>query len=380
MTDETQTVFQRLDRLNILTWERKQEDIDRPDHQALLRGLERSANASFGQGVYIAAKAELHTDRLVMGAQSWIAGYAIVRGDIELGENVSINPYACLSGRVKIGNGARIASHVSIVGFNHGFDDTDTPIYRQPLTSLGIDIGDDVWIGANAVVLDGVKIGRGAIIAAGAVVAKDVPALAVAGGVPARVLKYRGEKADTPKVPETDRLLRELGEEIAGDWLAAIRSYDEGAPIVQPMHPDMRSKTPGICVMLSRSPQPSGSKRPPSTSKEPWLAFMLCRIPKQDCFSLPTAALHRRRNRTQRSSTIFWLSDMRSNVLAPPRNSRLLSWRRCVPTPSFFFWKNSPGKTGHGIAALLSTPSPPRFISTGATSYPATISPYYLAG
>jgi len=228
MTDETQTVFQRLDRLNILTWERKQEDIDRPDHQALLRGLERSANASFGQGVYIAAKAELHTDRLVMGAQSWIAGYAIVRGDIELGENVSINSYACLSGRVKIGNGARIASHVSIVGFNHGFDDTDTPIYRQPLTSLGIDIGDDVWIGANAVVLDGVKIGRGAIIAAGAVVAKDVPALAVAGGVPARVLKYRGEKADTPKVPETDRLLRELGEEIAGDWLAAIRSYDEG--------------------------------------------------------------------------------------------------------------------------------------------------------
>ncbi|MGE8582267.1 MAG: acyltransferase, partial [Agrobacterium tumefaciens] len=71
MTDETQTVFQRLDRLNILTWERKQEDIDRPDHQALLRGLERSANASFGQAVYIAAKAELHTDRLVMGAQSW---------------------------------------------------------------------------------------------------------------------------------------------------------------------------------------------------------------------------------------------------------------------------------------------------------------------
>lgn len=228
MTDETTTVSQRQDRLNILTWERKQEDIDSPDHQARLRGLERLANARFGQGVYIAAKAEIFTDRLVMGAQSWIAGHAIVRGDIELGENVSVNPYACLSGKVTVGNGARIASHVSIVGFNHGFDDTDTPIYRQPLTSLGIDIGDDVWIGANAVVLDGVKIGRGAIIAAGAVVAKDIPAMAVAGGVPARVLKYRGGKAATLKPPETDRLLRELGEEIAGDWLAAIRSYDEG--------------------------------------------------------------------------------------------------------------------------------------------------------
>lgn len=227
MTDDTSGVSQKPNRLNILTWERKQEDIDSPNHQTRLRGLERSANAIFGQGVYIADKAEVHTDRLLMGAQSWIAGYAIVRGDIELGENVSINPYACLSGKVKIGNGVRIASHVSIVGFNHGFDDIETPIYRQPLTSLGIEIGDDVWIGANAVVLDGVKIGRGAIIAAGAVIAKDVPAMAIAGGVPARVLRYRGEKATAPKLTEPDRLLQKLGGEIADDWLAAIRSYGE---------------------------------------------------------------------------------------------------------------------------------------------------------
>ena len=226
MTDEAPSVYQRPDRLNILTWERKQEDIDNPDHQARLRGLERSANAVFGQGVYIAARAEVYTDRLLMGAQSWIAGYAIVRGDIELGENVSINPYACLSGKVTIGNGVRIASHVSIVGFNHGFDDIDTPIYRQPLTSLGIEIGDDVWIGANAVVLDGVKIGRGAIIAAGATVVKDIPAMAIAGGVPARVLRYRGENPAASNLPETERLLRKFGEEIAGDWLVAIRSYE----------------------------------------------------------------------------------------------------------------------------------------------------------
>ncbi|TKV72252.1 acyltransferase [Rhizobium sp. AU243] len=227
MTDDTPGVSQRPDRLNILTWERKQEDIASLNHQTRLRGLERSANAVFGQGVYIADKAEVHTDRLLMGAQSWIAGYAIVRGDIELGENVSINPYACLSGKVTIGNGVRIASHVSIVGFNHGFDDIETPIYRQPLTSLGIEIGDDVWIGANAVVLDGVKIGRGAIIAAGAVVAKDIHAMAIAGGVPARVLRYRGEKTAAPKVTKPDGLLQELGKEIADDWLAAIRSYGE---------------------------------------------------------------------------------------------------------------------------------------------------------
>ncbi|MBA4774966.1 MULTISPECIES: acyltransferase [Agrobacterium] len=227
MTDEVSSFSQRSDRLNILTWERKQEDIDGPDHQARLRGLKRSANTVFGQGVYIAAKAEVHTDRLLMGAYSWIAGYAIVRGDIELGDNVSINPYACLSGKVTIGNGVRIASHVSIVGFNHGFDDIETPIHRQPLTSLGIEIGDDVWIGANAVVLDGVKIGRGAVVAAGAVVAKDIPAMAIAGGVPARVLRYRGKKAAAPTLMEPDSPLRELGKEIADDWLAAIRSYGE---------------------------------------------------------------------------------------------------------------------------------------------------------
>ncbi|MGP4673887.1 acyltransferase [Agrobacterium salinitolerans] len=227
MTDEVSSFSQRSDRLNILTWERKQEDIDGPDHQARLRGLKRSANTVFGQGVYIAAKAEVHTDRLLMGAYSWIAGYAIVRGDIELGDNVSINPYACLSGKVTIGNGVRIASHVSIVGFNHGFDDIETPIHRQPLTSLGIEIGDDVWIGANAVVLDGVKIGRGAVVAAGAVVAKDIPAMAIAGGVPARVLRYRGKKAAAPTLMEPDSPLRELGKEIADDWLVAIRSYGE---------------------------------------------------------------------------------------------------------------------------------------------------------
>ncbi len=229
MTDEAPTMCQRSDRLNIVTWERKQEDIDNPEHQVRLNRLKHSANAHFGLGVYIAAKAEVHTDRLVMGAQSWIAGYAIVRGDIELGENVSINPYACISGKVRIRNGVRIASHVSIVGFNHGFDDIDTPIYRQPLTSLGIEIGDDVWIGANAVVLDGVKIGRGAIIAAGAAVAKDIPAMAIAAGVPARVLKYRGEQTQAVKPTETENLLREIGEKIAGDWRAVIRSYEKGS-------------------------------------------------------------------------------------------------------------------------------------------------------
>ncbi|WP_083638650.1 acyltransferase [Rhizobium oryziradicis] len=214
------------DRLNFLTWERKAADINAPEHQARLKALEAHAGASFGPGTYIAEHAAIHTQRLIMGAQSWIAGHALVRGDVEMGDDVSINAYACLSGKVRLGHGVRIASHVSIVGFNHGFEDLQTPIYRQPLTTLGIHIDDDVWIGANAVVLDGVTIGKGAIIAAGAVVAKDVPAYAIAAGVPARVVRMR-QQASPLQSPETraEIALRKLDAIALADWRAVLSHH-----------------------------------------------------------------------------------------------------------------------------------------------------------
>ena len=74
---------------------------------------------------------------------------------------------------------------------NHNYARTDIPIYRQGETSKGIVIEDDVWIGARVTILDGVRVGGGSIIAAGAVVSKDVEPFSVVGGVPARVLKSR---------------------------------------------------------------------------------------------------------------------------------------------------------------------------------------------
>lgn len=214
-------------RLDFLTWERRLSDIQGESHRKRLRDLEAYAGASFAEGAFIAEHANIHTDRLVVGAGSWIAGHALVRGDVEIGENVSVNPYACLSGKLRIGNGVRIASHVSIVGFNHGFDDLDTPIYRQPLTSTGIVIGDDVWIGANAVLLDGITIGPGAIIAAGAVVAKDVAAYAIVGGVPARVVRMRGKAAAPVESPQaiTERQLRAFDQTAREDWRAVLNQY-----------------------------------------------------------------------------------------------------------------------------------------------------------
>ena len=197
---------ERRARLQFLTWERQQADIEAPEHRARQARLQRGAGARFHPSAYVASEAAIFTSHLVLGAQSWIAGHALVRGDVEFGAHCTVNPYAMISGKVRCGDGVRIASHVSIVGFNHGFDDPESPIHTQPHQSLGITIGDDVWVGANAVVVDGVRVGRGAVIAAGAVVSKDVPEMAVVAGVPAKVVRYRGQAARRDEMAELERL------------------------------------------------------------------------------------------------------------------------------------------------------------------------------
>tara|TARA_R110002020_G_scaffold158286_3_gene341414 strand:+ start:974 stop:2605 length:1632 start_codon:yes stop_codon:yes gene_type:complete len=193
-------------RLQFLTWDRTPEDIASPAHRARLARLEVTAGGSFADSAYVAAEAAIFTSHLVVGEHSWIAGHALVRGDVEFGAHSTVNAYAMISGKVRCGDGVRIASHVTIVGFNHGFDDPSTPIHTQKHESLGIVIEDDVWIGANAVVLDGVTIGKGAVIAAGAVISRDVPPLAIMGGVPARVLRYRGRSSKGDSVAALGRL------------------------------------------------------------------------------------------------------------------------------------------------------------------------------
>ncbi len=204
----------RRQRLQFLTWDRTAEDIVSPDHQARVENLRIHAGAIIDPTAYIAAEAAIFTTRLALGEQSWIAGHALVRGDVSFGAHCTVNPYAMISGTVRCGDGVRIASHVSLVGFNHGFDDPDTPIYRQAHQSRGIVIEDDVWIGANAVVVDGVTVGRGAVIAAGAVVSRDVPPMAIVGGVPAQVLRFRGG-ARRDRAAEQ---LRSLGERASAQW------------------------------------------------------------------------------------------------------------------------------------------------------------------
>ncbi|MBI5233963.1 MAG: acyltransferase [Deltaproteobacteria bacterium] len=134
---------------------------------------------------------------IVIGAGTWLHYHCILRtfgGWIRMGENCSVNPFAILYGHggLEIGDNVRIAPQVVIAPMNHGFKDLESPIRQQDITGKGIKIGDDVWIGAGAIVLDGVTIGEGTVIGAGAVVTKDIPPYSIAVGVPARVIKKRG--------------------------------------------------------------------------------------------------------------------------------------------------------------------------------------------
>ncbi len=118
-------------------------------------------------------------------------------GEIEIGDEVSLNRNvhlnASISGKITIGNGCLIGPNVVMRTSNHIYLNIEKPIRKQGHTSGDINLEDDVWIGSNVVILSNVRIGKGAIIAAGAVVNKNVPPFSVSGGIPAKVIKYRSD-------------------------------------------------------------------------------------------------------------------------------------------------------------------------------------------
>jgi acetyltransferase-like isoleucine patch superfamily enzyme len=152
--------------------------------------------ATFSGRCFVSAHANVFTERLHMDENAWIAAGAIVRGDVQLGYGTSINPYAHVAGMVRMGSHVMVAGGAAIYGFDHGHTQLDTPIYFQPLTVSGIEIEDDCWIGANAVVVDGVRLGAHSIVAAGAVVKDSFAPHSIVGGVPARLIRLRGKTND----------------------------------------------------------------------------------------------------------------------------------------------------------------------------------------
>lgn len=111
--------------------------------------------------------------------------------NLRLGSRISVHPkcYIDATGGVRIGNDVSIAHHATIMSTTHTFTDGTVTIRDQPVASAPTVIEDDVWIGAGSRILAGVTIGSHSIVAAGAVVTRDVPSGVIVGGVPARVLK-----------------------------------------------------------------------------------------------------------------------------------------------------------------------------------------------
>ena len=146
-------------------------------------------NAMSKDGIYIGKD-------FTLGANSIIDCTGLMRElgeSLEIGNNVGISPSFTMfvRGKVKIGDDTIIGPNVTIVAENHNANDVEKEIRKQGTRRGGIIIGDNCWIGAGVTILDGVEIGNGSIVAAGAVVNKNVEEYTIVGGVPAKMLKAR---------------------------------------------------------------------------------------------------------------------------------------------------------------------------------------------
>lgn len=127
-----------------------------------------------------------------LGNYSVIESFACINnavGDVIIGDHTRIGLHNTIIGPVDIGNHVNLAQGITVTALNHNFSDTNKRIDEQGVSTNPVTIEDDVWIGANAVILPGVTIGEHCVVAAGAVVTKDVPPHSLVAGVPAKVIK-----------------------------------------------------------------------------------------------------------------------------------------------------------------------------------------------
>jgi len=181
----------------------------------------RSVLGSIGSSCLIEEDVRLQVPkRIFLGSRVFVGQYSYLDGQtsiLRLGDDVHLSRFCTLragergiavhegagintrsyidgNGGVEIGRNALLSPGVQVLSGNHVFDDPQTPIRLQGTAYGKVTIGEDCWLGTNVVVLPGVTIGRGAVIGAGAVVTKDVPELALALGIPAKVVGHRGPR------------------------------------------------------------------------------------------------------------------------------------------------------------------------------------------
>lgn len=159
---------------------------------------------TFGNHIFIGDRVIIYKAHeggvVTIGTGSHIHNDTIIEtgsgGSITIGQNTHIQPrcqFSAYQAPIWIGNGVQIAPNCAFYPYNHSMSPKE-PISRQPLMSRGgIHISDDAWIGVGVIVLDGVRIGKGAVIGAGSVVTRDVPDNTIVAGVPAKVIRMRND-------------------------------------------------------------------------------------------------------------------------------------------------------------------------------------------
>jgi acetyltransferase-like isoleucine patch superfamily enzyme len=167
-----------------------------------------------GRGVYLDEGVYLHAcpGGIEIGDRTLIMHHAelhvynfrdLPRAGIRIGRDSLIGEFNVLRGQggIEIGDRVYTSPLVQMAAVNHVFADPDRPFVEQGITARGIVVEDDVWIGAGAILTDGIRVERGAVVAAGAVVTRDVAAHTVVAGVPARVVKTIGAYEPAPEGP-----------------------------------------------------------------------------------------------------------------------------------------------------------------------------------
>lgn len=160
-----------------------------------------------GKGSIIRRKARLDiipSKKITLGKKSVIEDYTIINNgmeDIFIGDYTHVTSRVKLVGPVTLGNYVTIGSGAQITGLTHNYLDVTRPIAKQGVTPNRTVVEDDVWIGGNSCINQGITIGTHSIIASGSVVTKNVPPYSVVGGNPARILRqYDFEKQEWTKI------------------------------------------------------------------------------------------------------------------------------------------------------------------------------------
>lgn len=160
--------------------------ISYPDFVPKLRAM--GTNVEFAPGVTIITPENVSVGDNVLFN---IGCHVQASSPVTIGSKTHFAPYCILYGPLEVGDKCAVAAHTVFASIGHTYDRPEIPFVDQPAQKAPIVLEDNVWIGANASIIAGVRIGTGSIVGAGAVVTHDVEPYSVVGGVPARLIRRR---------------------------------------------------------------------------------------------------------------------------------------------------------------------------------------------